>query len=309
LKLNFGLLWIEDEFSPQQKEEISSGAAQAGFELEITVSKDGSDIDELARKQEKFHLFDLILLDLNLLKGVQGDELAPKVRRLFRSTPILFYSGSATVTELRDRMAKKGIEGVFCSERRDFTRRASELIIDYAPTLNRLSGMRGLAMEIVAEIDVICRRIITKIAVGELETFAADCLTKEVVALSQKNLDEFPPLPGLAAKMQHRATDSMKSFNAFREVLRKHIGSLPAGQAKDELSRLRNATKDYRIKVLEVRNTLGHALETKDENGWLINDSNGKPYMSVANFTSYRTDFQDHLKAMKEIESLLVPEK
>lgn len=88
MKLQFGLLWIEDSYSPQEEHEIRSGAASSGFELEIKNSRDGSDLDALADYQQKFHAFDLVLLDLKLSGGVKGDELAPKVRQLFRSTPI-----------------------------------------------------------------------------------------------------------------------------------------------------------------------------------------------------------------------------
>ncbi len=142
MKLQFGLLWIEDNFSEQEESEIRDGAAAAGFELRIKNSKDGSDIEAMAELQQKFHSFDLVLLDLNLAGSVRGDELAPRVRQLFRSTPILFYSGSDNEAGLRNRMAKDQVEGVFCAGRDNFTSRASELIQDYSHTLNRLSGMR-----------------------------------------------------------------------------------------------------------------------------------------------------------------------
>jgi CheY-like chemotaxis protein len=309
VKLKFGLLWIEDEFSDQQRIEIENGASQAGFELEIFVSKDGLDLEELAKRQALYQSFDLILLDLNLGGGIKGDKLAPKVRSLFRSTPILFYSGSFELPELRDRMAKEGIEGVFCSHRRDFTRRASELISDYAPTLNRLSGMRGIAMEVVAEVDVICRKIIARIAVDQLAVVASESLTKDVLAQSNKNSNEFPHLPDLQTKLDHPATDSMKSFSAFRDVLKKYIAGLPSGEAKDQLSRLSLAIKDYRVKVLEVRNVLGHALEVKNHDGWLINDRSGKRYMTVTDFPNHRTTFIQHLNDMKSIARLLIPEE
>jgi CheY-like chemotaxis protein len=306
VKLKFGLLWIEDEFSAQEKQEIIDRAAPSGFELEFTVSKSGKDIEDLAKRQKLFHDFDLILLDLKLQGNVKGDELAPTIRALFRSTPILFYSGSAEAPELRDRMSKASIEGVFCAHRREFTRRAGELVVDYAPTLNRLSGMRGLAMAVVAEVDAICRRVLTKLAVGELEVLASNSLNEDIVAQA-KHLDEYTSLETLEQKMNHKATDSMKSFNAFRELLKKHIKDLEGGPTKDRLSQLRLDTKEYRKKVLDIRNILGHALEVKNPDGWLIYDRYGKPCMTVANFPDYRTDFAEHLRAMREIEDILIP--
>jgi len=309
MKLKFGLLWIEDNYSQQEEDEIRVGAAGAGFELEITGSKDGSDIEQLAVRHQKFHSFDLILLDLNLARGVRGDALAREVRHLFRSTPILFYSGSDNEAGLRDRMANDRIEGVFCASRDNFTSRASELIQDYAHTLNRLSGMRGLAMEVVAEVDVICREVISKIAVDELKTVAIKILDKAVGTQSEKNLGEFPKLPDLTERMDHPATDSMKSFDVFRELLRKHINTLPDGNIKDDLRGLRVTTQAYREQVIDVRNVLGHALEVQSEKGWVIRDRNGKQFMTIADFPEYRSNFLKHLRAMREISKYLIPKE
>lgn len=311
MKLQFGLLWIEDSYSPQEEEEIRRGAAAAGFELLITNSVDGADIDDLAAHQQKFHTFDLVLLDLKLAGGVLGDELAPRVRNLFRSTPILFYSGSESEHSLRERMAKGKIEGVFCAHRTEgvkFTVRAGELIQDYAHTLNRLAGMRGLAMEVVASVDIICRQVISSLAAGGLEMEAIAFLDNAVCAQSTKTLEEFPTLVGIGSKLNHPAADSMKSFNAFRGLLKRHIKSLPNGERKDRLSALRLETSRYREDVINVRNVLGHALETKNDRGWLILDRSGSPFMTVADFPRYRSSFLQHLRAMQEISQILVQE-
>jgi CheY-like chemotaxis protein len=309
VKLQFGLLWIEDNFSEQEEAEISAGAADAGFELEITNSKDGSDLEALSEHQAKFHAFDLILLDLKLAGGVLGDQLAPRVRELFRSTPILFYSGSESENDLRNRMANERIEGVYCAHRVDgtkFTTRAAELIQDYAHTLNRLSGMRGLAMEVVAEVDVICRKVILELAVGETEEFATKFLDKAVCDQSDANKDIFPALEDVPTRIDHPATDSMKSFNLFRKLLRKHIASLPNGEAKDNLSALSVATRNYRKSVLDVRNVLGHALEDRNDKGWLILDRDGEPFMTIDDFPSHRSTFLSQLRAVRQISDILI---
>lgn len=306
MKLQFGLLWIEDSYSAQEEEEISAGAADAGFELEITNSKDGSDLEALAEHQRKFHAFDLVLLDLKLAGGAKGDELAPRVRQLFRTTPILFYSGSDTEAGLRDRMAKDKIEGVFCANRENFTARTRELIQDYAHTLNRLSGMRGLAMEVVAEVDIICRQAIIKMAEGGLEDNANSFLDKAVCDQSNKTLESFPALGSLRERIDHPAADSMKSFNTFRELIRKHIKSLPDGDDKERLQALVLETRKYRDEVITVRNVLGHALEQRTDVGWTILDRDGKPYMTVDDFPQHRSSFLRHLRAMRKIAELLL---
>lgn len=306
MKLKFGLLWIEDSFSPKEENEIQQGAANAGFELEIHVSSDGADLDELAEQQRKYHAFDLVLLDLKLAGGINGDDLAPKVRHLFRSTPILFYSGSDTEAGLRERMAKDKIEGVFCAHRDNFTNRANELIQDYAHTLNRLSGMRGLAMEVVAEVDILCRRAIEILAAKGLEQQAIETLEKAVCDQSSKTLDEFPALGNLSERMNHPAADSMKSFNTFRALVKSHMKSLPNGEDKDRLAALVLETRNYREEVIKVRNILGHALEERRDEGWLILDRDGKPFMTVADFPKYRSSFLQNLRAIRDISKFLL---
>ena len=307
MKLQFGLLWIEDNYSSQEEEAIKSGAADAGFELEITTSKDGSDLDNLADHQRKFHTFDLVLLDLKLAGGVKGDELAPKVRQLFRSTPILFYSGSDEESALRDRMAKDKIEGVFCASRGNFTKRTSELIQDYAHTFNRLSGMRGLAMEVVAEVDSICRTLILTLAANaELEKEGIEYLEGVVRKQLSKNLDHFPALEGLKMKLDHQAVDSMKIFNTFRHLIKQRLRSLAKGEEKDRLSGLIQGTGNYDKDVIKVRNVLAHALEKNSDTGWVIHDQNGEPYMTVADFPKHRSRFLQYLRAMREISKILV---
>ncbi|GAN62658.1 hypothetical protein AA0313_2889 [Acetobacter indonesiensis NRIC 0313] len=306
MKLQFGLLWIEDSYSEQEENEIRAGAATAGFELEIKNSKDGSDLDSLAEYHRKFHAFDLVLLDLKLAGGVKGDKLAQKVRDLFRSTPILFYSGSDTEFALRKRMAREGIEGVFSSRRENFTTRASELIQDYAHTLNRLSGMRGLAMEIVAEVDIICQSVISKMAVGKLEDKTISSLNKAVCDQASSTLKIFPSLEGLQRRLDHPATDSMKTFDTFRELIKEHLRSLSPGDNKDRLSALVIKTRSYRKDVIEVRNVLGHALEERNDSGWLILDRHGTTYMTVADFPRFRSSFLEHLRAMREISGILI---
>jgi CheY-like chemotaxis protein len=306
VKLQFGLLWIEDNYSPQEEKEVRAGAAATGFELEIVNSIDGSDLDSLAEQQRKFYSFDLVLLDLKLSGGAKGDELAPRVRQLFHSTPILFYSGSDTENGLRERMAKDKVEGVFCASRSNFTSRASELIQDYAHTLNRLSGMRGLAMEVVAEVDIICRGTIAALAAAGFEAEAIALLEKAVCDQSASTLAAFPTLTGLSERMDHPAADSMKSFSTFRELIKKYVKALPVGDRKDRLSALILETRNYRTDVIVVRNVLGHALENRNDAGWLILDRDGQPYMTVADFPKHRSSFLQYLRAMREIAQLLV---
>lgn len=309
MRLYFGILWIEDNFSEAEKAALERSAEIAGFELDVTKLENGDDLEHWADQQQKFHLFDLVLLDLKLADGVMGDQLAPNVRALFRFTPILFYSGSESETKLRQRMANDCVEGVFCADRSNFTNRAADVIRNLAQSLNRLAGMRGLSMEVVARVDNLCREVVKSFG----ETGAAEEICKELDEAVSRSANSairtFPALDDLNSRLASRAVDSTKLFNVFRRLLRETISSTPSGTEKDQLMRLSTATSRYREDVLKVRNVLGHALENKTDNGWEILDEDGNVFMTVDNFPTHRANFISNLRSIQEIHRLLVVEK
>jgi hypothetical protein len=131
-------------------------------------------------------------------------------------------------------------------------------------------------------------------------------LEKSVCDQSQRTLEAFPKLESLNERMNHPASDSMKSFNTFRTLIKGYVKGLPAGQNRDRLQALIIETRNYRRDVIEVRNVLGHALEERNDAGWSILDRDGKPYMTVADFPRHRTSFLQHLRAMRELSELLL---
>lgn len=309
MRLHFGILWIEDNFSEAEEAALERSAEISGFELIITNLKNGDDLEHWADQQQKFHLFDLVLLDLKLADGVMGDQLAPSVRALFKFTPILFYSGSESEAKLRQRMANDCVEGVFCADRSNFTNRAADVIGNLAQSLDRLAGMRGLSMEVVARADDLCREVVKSLGeAGAAEKICTE-LNKAVLKSAKSTINTFTSMDDLDSKLANRAVDSMKLFNVFRDLLKDEIMSTPSGREKDQLSALRNATRKYRKDVLKVRNVLGHALENKTDNGWEILDKDGKLFMTVADFPTHRANFIRNLRAIREIHRLLVVEK
>ena len=201
MNLTFGVCWIEDQASEQLKASVEDAIRQNGFEphVELVVSQD--DIQSFAQRQHHFQEYDLILLDLGLGDDIQGDDLAPTVRQHFRSTPIVFYS-AAPEPNLRRRMAEKDIDGVYCTNRAHLAARVDQLVSDLTPALNRLSGMRGLAAQVVAECDEEFRHILTHL--GNLHGNEGE------IVQSLKN--------SLARSQEHQA-ESIQPINNLRELL------------------------------------------------------------------------------------------
>lgn len=308
MNLDLGILWIEDSFSPQEEQALKRKVQDAGFVARIENIPNGNGIDELARRHKLYHLFDVILLDY-FLQDEKGDELAPKIRELFPSTTILFYSGSAEEQKLRSLIAEKSVEGVYCCSRVRFTQRAGELIDQTARSLDRLSGMRGLAMRVVAECDDLMK--VAMVSMCARDTNCADKVTHldtDVLTLldGTKQAYEASRDKDLVARIETRAVDSMKLFKHFRRLTQVAAAN-PAnfglgGTEADRLRELRKSSADYDNKVLRKRNLLGHVIEVEGEAGWVLQGSNE---ITTSDFADIRRLFAEHIETFREMKILV----
>lgn len=311
MNLDFGILWIEDSFSTAEEESLKRRVLDAGFIARISVIPNGETIEALAREHHLYHRYDIILLDYRL-KDERGDELAPKIRQLFPSTTILFYSGSVQESELRSLIARNEVEGVYCCRRDDqrFIRRTGELIDQTARALDRLSGMRGLAMRVVAECDEIMKKTMASMCGHD-----QDCIEKmaeldeDVLSFMdnmRKSYSDVTASKDLVARLETRAVDSAKLFAHFRrltEVAAKNPSNFKLDEAQvDRLRELRRNSAEYVKNVLRKRNVLGHVFEERGEDGWVLK---GSDEISVSDFPDIRRGFATYIDALREIGELV----
>lgn len=312
MNLDFGVLWIEDSFSQQEEESLKRRVREAGFIARIDTIPNSQGIDTLARAHSLYHYYDIILLDYRLADE-NGDVIAPKIRELFPSTTILFYSGSMAEDQLRRMMAEKQVEGVYCSARTRFIERTGSLIEQTARSLDRLSGMRGLAMRVVAECDEIMKEAVISMSgrdnecLSRLTELDNDVLTfiREMKVRYEDSYDG-----GIEGRLNTRAVDSAKLFSHFRRLTKIATSSprkfgLDSGQV-ERLRELRENTKKYTEEVLARRNILGHAIETKGNEGWILT---GSKEINVADFPDIRRVFAINIDSLREMNNILLPNK
>lgn len=307
MNLDFGILWIEDYYNQEEEATLRRRVNEAGFNPDIETMPNGEGIDDKARENNLYSRFDFILLDYKL-RDEFGDVLAPTIRQKFPSTTILFYSGTLSQGELRDLIAKQGVEGVFCSTRSGFIERAGDLIAQTANSLKRLSGMRGLAMQVVAECDELmrcgiqtmtrrcddCGNLVQKLDESVLIFF------EEAKAKYEQAMDQ-----SLEDRLKSRSVDSGKLHKHFRRLTRKiaaNGGVLGLdGIAIDRLRELRQSTAQYDEAVLYVRNVLGHASESKGPDGWVLEGAD----FSLADFPVLRQTFAEHIDAFRAMIEII----
>ena len=299
MSLHFGICWIEDQASDAMVEQVAGAVRASGFEPLIERIEQEDDIREFAARQNHHQDFDLILLDLNLGRGLTGDDLAHDIRASFRSTTILFYSAMDEAI-LRDAMAKKKVEGVYCVHRDRLANRVGELVSHLSPALNRLSSMRGLAARIVAECDHDFRAILGHLGTnGSADEIVASLKAKISTAAQQQvgTVNSHTTLDGLLGS---HAVHSAALFNEVRERANALGG--------DELLVIaRKLKQGYLSQVINRRNTLAHALEARGENGWHIVRASGDP-VTVDDFPRYRKEFQNQLSLVRRMRALMMGE-
>ena len=309
MNLDLGILWIEDSFSDDEKESLKRRILDAGFIARIEVIPNSTGIEELARTHKLYHRFDLILLDYRL-RDESGGDLAPKVRELFPSTTILFYSGSVEEQQLRQMIAENQVEGVYCSARQRFIERTGSLIDQTARALDRLSGMRGLAMRVVAECDALMKGAMLSMCrrdpncsgkITELDEDVFEFIT------SMKEAYEAAISSDLDGRLATRAIDSAKLFKHFRRLTQVAVTDPDTfGLNQEQVERLRelrNISAQYIQRVLGKRNILGHVVEVRGERGWILK---GSDEITIEDFPEIRRTFAAHIDALREMSSLVV---
>ena len=299
MNLTFGICWIEDQASEAEVQAVEDAVRHCGFEPELERIESQEDIQAFAQRQEHYQDYDLILLDLRLGAGLHGDELAPRVRGQFRSTPILFYSAEE-VDALRRRMAERLVEGVYCAHRAGLPERVGELVSDLTPALNRLSGMRGLAARVVAECDHEFRAILLHWGTGrEDEAKLVKSIKARAKAGNQRLLEEAGKVSDLAGLLDEPMSSSSVLFMEVYERTK-------APDLSDEVRTARREIRQYHVKVLAVRNTLAHALEEHTADGWRIARRRPNHDLTVNDFKQYRADFLSHLRHVRHLRELLI---
>lgn len=308
MNLDIGVLWIEDSYSKEEEDSLRRRILDAGFVARIEAISNSTGIERLARNHELYHCFDIILLDYKL-QDEKGDEIAPAVRRLFPSTTILFYSGSLEENELRQKMAAKEIEGVYCSARRRFIERAGSLVDQTARSLNRLSGMRGLAMRVVAECDAMMKEaILSMVARSPKCSEKKTDLDNDVIEFIEQSKEKYiTAIEGdIEARLATFAVDSTKLFKHFRRLTKIAASSADVfGLNEDQVDRLRelrNSSTNYDKEVLSKRNILGHAFEIQGTSGWILR---GSDEIKADDFPDIRRDFAKHIDILREMNDLI----
>ncbi|MCD6366964.1 MAG: hypothetical protein J7L46_05425, partial [Bacteroidales bacterium] len=120
MKINYKVLWVEDQFVEVQFaiDGIGDRLADYGFKFEVDKKTSLSDdeIGELRDKLSRYNPYDMIFFDYDLGNNNKtGNEIANELRNSI-FTDMIFYSGKPSI-DLRKTLYESRVDGVFTVSR------------------------------------------------------------------------------------------------------------------------------------------------------------------------------------------------
>ncbi len=303
MRLEFRVLWFENQMDGVQQAAngLRRELARHGLALELDQQADASRLDELARHQERFHDYDLVVVDWDLGEDQpKGDEVAKRIRNSFGFTDIIFYSGKATHS-LRDMVKDMAIDGVYCAGRNELRGRLIDHVAHVVERLSRLEAMRGLAVVSAGRADDHMRDVV-RLAHARME--AKDqakliaTIDAKVAGASASHSKAYGKLKDLDGRLESRALNSNLLLEVAIVAIERVSGSVAGCEAPLE------TLKTYLVEVIQPRNALGHIVETRDVDGWVINYANGRK-LTKADIASMRKNLARHLGNFAQLAGLL----
>jgi hypothetical protein len=293
MRLEFKVLWFENQMADMRGAVggLRQELARHGFTLDLDQQPDASNLEQLALHQERYHDYDLVVVDYDLGAGQpKGDEVAKRIRTSFGFTDIVFYSGAPT-EELRDRVRAQAIDGVYCSGRRQLRDKLIEHVGFIVERLSRLEAMRGLAVSTAGRCDDHMREVVRQAhalmdEAGQNALIAA--IDKKVIGSAQSRVRQFAKLKDLEGRLENRAVTSVVLYEAAQTAVETVLAHRP--QCEPQLLVLRK----YLEEVIQPRNNLGHNVEVREENGWVVRSKAGVE-IDRQSLSEFRRNLSKHL--------------
>lgn len=303
MRLDFKVLWFENQMDGvrQAASGMKRALADHGLRLELDQQADASRLEELARHQELYHDYDLVIVDWDLGDGQpKGDEVAKRIRNSFGFTDIIFYSGKAT-DQLRDMVKDQAIDGVYCSGRTELRAKLIDHVEYVVERLSRLEAMRGLAVVSAGRCDDHMREVVRLAFERMTEEKQADLLQaidKRVIGSAASHAKKYGKTTNLEEKLTSRALTSAILYEIATMALSQIADSCP------DSGPLLKILETYRDDVIMPRNALGHIVETREIDGWVIRYAGAKE-LNKQGLGKIRKDLGRHLDNFSNLTHVL----
>ncbi len=261
MRLDFNVLWVDDQPDrvAAQIKSIALQMAAEGFEFKPRQCTTMDQVEAAISEHVFTDEIDLILVDWDLGNNLHGEDAIDRIRQIVQYKDVVFYSGEATVPELRQKAYEKKLEGVYCASRQDLIDEVVGVFESLIKKVLDLDHTRGIVMGATSDIDHMVNACLT-LAHGKLDEegkvkFVEEALKR--VADQVKNIvkqgEKLQANPSVDALFKaHMLFTSDNRLRMLASILGKEEFTAYAVGAE--------TVKTYREGVVGDRNTLGHAV-------------------------------------------------
>ncbi|MEN9307728.1 MAG: hypothetical protein RL173_1660 [Fibrobacterota bacterium] len=261
MRLDFNVLWVDDQPDSvaAQITSIESKMAAEGFEF---IPRQCASIEQMesAISEDVFtDEIDLILVDWDLGDGMHGEDAIERIRRIIQYKDVVFYSGQASVVELRQKAYERQLEGVYCASRIDLVDEVIGVFDSLIKKVLDLDHTRGIVMGATSDIDHMVNTCLT-LAHSKLDDAGKQ---KFIEAALKRVADQVQSIVDQGKKLE--STSSVESlFNAHMLFTSDHrLRFLARILRLDDFKAYSggvSTVKTYREGVVGKRNKLGHVV-------------------------------------------------
>jgi hypothetical protein len=307
VRLDFNVLWVDDQPDrvAAQIKRIALRMGEEGFEFKPRQCTTIEEMEKAISEDVFTDEVDLILVDWDLGKDVHGEDAIERIRQIVQYKDVVFYSGQATVIELRQKAFDKKLEGIYCASRDDLVEEVVGVFDSLIKKVLDLDHTRGIVMGATSDIDHMVNRCLALAhdrldEAGKAE-FIREALSRvakkvEKLAKAGNKLQAKPSIEALSkAHMLFTSDDRLKLLAS--------ILGMPAFAAH---SASVTTVTSYCDGVVQGRNTLGHMVLVPHGRPTRVTDDTGKE-VDINEMRELRklilglrTDFRILLDALQE---------
>jgi DNA-binding NarL/FixJ family response regulator len=276
MRLDFNVLWIDDQPDgvKSQIDAIAKKMRTEGFEFRPKLYRSLGEMREALGDGVFTDEIDMVLVDWDLGGGMTGQEAIADIREAIRYKDVVFYSGYTEPGDLRKAAFDRGLEGVYCANRRDLVDEVEGVFESLVKKVLDLDHTRGIVLGATSDIDYVVNECLVLIH-GRMDgTGQADILKSAVelvderlakLAAQRKELEGLTAIGSLfKAHMLFTAYDRLRVLSRILKA----DGVGPVGA--------REAVVTYLEEVVPKRNKYGHLVLVPDGRPTTISNEAGE---------------------------------
>lgn len=263
MKLNYYLLWVEDDnswfdtTSELFKETILDYGFNPIIERKVNLEEVVEEITNTGLKK-----YDILLIDFNLKDSKSGDSIIDFLRDKDIYTDIIFYSSDKSL--ILESVSKHQFEGVYHSDRKEVEDKFVKVFKTTIKKIEEINSMRGLIVGETSDLDAIIEEhLLFYIQSPYINKFDCDKFLKvEIFENSKKRIEKLEELyreQGIIGI--YLSLDAIKKWKLLRAILKCNKDS------KKYIPEFLEINKEYNVEVIDVRNKFAHAQVLTLDNG------------------------------------------